>query len=171
MRCLFGRATLRHFIGQRVTADCYKRTNRDYDDPTLQFATRSSLVLPALGRENLDLRRPSDNRIGKVWRGIPSDLSAPIRSLDANAVLARERAAFEPVRRPSNSHVEWPRKATIRQAWCSENSRFLLSEQFPANDLSGILPVLFLSGSAFQQPSRSNPGRKKRLFRNTNYLI
>jgi hypothetical protein len=98
-------------------------------------------------------------------------LSAPIRSLDANAVLARERAAFEPVRRPSNSHVEWPRKATIRQAWCSENSRFLLSEQFPANDLSGILPVLFLSGSAFQQPSRSNPGRKKRLFRNTNYLI
>jgi predicted DNA-binding ribbon-helix-helix protein len=32
----------------------------------------------------------------EVLGGIPGDLSVPIRSLDANAVPARERAAFEP---------------------------------------------------------------------------
>ncbi|MGP0060499.1 MAG: hypothetical protein ACLPID_14535 [Beijerinckiaceae bacterium] len=37
-------------------------------------------------------------------------MSVPIRSLDAGAVFARERAAFKPVRRPSNRHVEWLQK-------------------------------------------------------------
>ncbi len=32
----------------------------------------------------------------QILNAIPDDFSVPIRSLDANAVLARERAAFEP---------------------------------------------------------------------------
>jgi hypothetical protein len=33
----------------------------------------------------------------QILGGIPSDVSVPIWSLDANAVLAQERAAFEPL--------------------------------------------------------------------------
>jgi predicted DNA-binding ribbon-helix-helix protein len=33
----------------------------------------------------------------QIMGGIPSDVSVPIWSLDANAVLAQERAAFEPL--------------------------------------------------------------------------